>query len=373
MGSFTKSRIIATNKENITHMNNLLETNLYLTHAPISIKDFNHIKKAPELWYEKERLDNASLYIIGKREVPVFVPRREISNEQCLILDVEVGKASFCIFIPALKNPKYSLNGFAGIKTEPEGLEKAQKVWLFAFNDKGEAVSSIGFTFDELIYYYSNDRFRIIMQGDFTSAITYEVLYVGQSVEEKMTQRFKAHHALQDMLIEEKVISPSFDKSEELILMPFTIDSHMCSMLTGFSSEDDWMKAFIGDFDVTPNQITLDAEKALVHGMNPKYNHIRFKNYPLSEDGLYKSDASVFYYSIAENMILKYNAGNIIGCPKTEFASSIVGDKDKYTKVFAPSENKTELYAKKWYAEHEKRMIEEGYAFTSSDIQHADG
>lgn len=378
MGSFTKGRITATNKENITHMNNLLETNLletnlYLTHAPISIKDFNHIKKAPELWHEKERLDNASLYIIGKREVPVFVPRREMSNEQCLILDVEVGKASFHIFIPALKNPKYSLNGFAGIKTEPEGLEKAQKVWLFAFNDKGEAVSSIGFTFDELIYYYSNDRFRIIMQGDFISAITYEVLYVGQSVEEKLTQRFKAHHALQDMLIEEKVISPSFDKSEELILMPFTIDSHMCSMLTGFSSEDDWMKAFIGDFDVTPNQITLDAEKALVHGMNPKYNHIRFKNYPFSKDGLYKSDASVFYYSIAENMILKYDAGNIIGCPKTEFASSIVGDKDKYTKVFAPSENKTELYAKKWYAEHEKRMIEEGYAFTSSDIQHADG
>ena len=66
-------------------MNNILETNLHLTHAPISIKDFNRIKKAPvldpELWNEKESLDNASLYIIGKREVPVFVPRREMSDE----------------------------------------------------------------------------------------------------------------------------------------------------------------------------------------------------------------------------------------------------------------------------------------------------
>ena len=258
-------------------MNNILETNLHLTHSPISIKDFNRIKKAPvldsELWHEKESLDNASLYIIGKREVPVFVPRREISDKSCLILDVEVGKASFRIFIPASTNPKYSLNGFAGIKTEPEGLEKAQKVWLFAFNDNGEAVSKIGFTFDELIYYCSNDWFQIIIQSDFTSAITYEVLYVGECVGEKLTQRFKAHHALQDMLIEEKVISPSFDKSQELILMPFTIDSHMCTMLTGFSLENDWMKALTGDFDVTPNQISLDAEKALVHGMNPKYNH----------------------------------------------------------------------------------------------------
>ena len=357
-------------------MNNILETNLNLTHSPISIKDFNRIKKAlvlnHELWREKESLDKASLYIIGKREVPVFVPRREISDESCLILDVEVGKASFRIFIPASTNPEYSLNGFAGIKTEPEGLEKAQKVWLFAFNDKGEAVSNIGFTFDELIYYCSNDWFHIIMKSDFTSAITYEVLYVGECVGEKLTQRFKAHHALQDMLIEEKVISPSFDKSEELILMPFTIDSYMGTMLTGFSPENDWMKAFIGDFDVTPNQISLDAEKALVHGMNPKYNHIRFKNYPFSKDGLYKSDASVFCYSIAENMILKYDTGNIIGCPETAFASSIVGDKDGYTKVFVPGEDKTEQYAKKWYAEHEKRMIEEGYAFTSPDGQHAD-
>ena len=344
-------------------MNNILETKLYLTHSPISIKDFNRIKKAsvlnPELWCEKESLDNASLYIIGKREVPVFVPRMEISNEHCLILDVEMGKASFRIFIPALTNPKYSLNGFAGIKTEPEGLEKAQKVRLFAF-DKGEAVSNIGFTFDELIYYCSNNLFHITMQGDFTSAITYEVLYVGKSVEEKLTQRFKAHHALQDMLIEEKVISPNFDKSEELILMPFTIDSYMCTMLTGFSPENDWRKALSGDFDVTSNQISLDAEKALVHGMNPKYNRIRFKDYPLSKDGLYKSDASVFCYSIAENMILKYDAGNIIGCPETAFASSIVGDRDGYAKVFVPGGNWTERYAKKWYDEHKKQMVEEG-------------
>ena len=212
----------------------------------------------------------------------------------------------------------------------------------------------------------------MIMQGEFSSAITYEVLYVGEAVREKLTQRFKAHHALQDMLIEEKVISPSFDKSEELILMPFTIDSYMCTMLTGFSSENDWSKAFSANFDVTPNQISLDAEKALVHGMNPKYNCIRFKKYPFSKDGLYKSDASVFCYAIAEKMILKYDAGNVIGCPETAFASSIVGAKDGYTKVFVPGENKTERYAKKWYAEHEKRMIERDYTFTSSDSQHTD-
>lgn len=352
-------------------MNNVLETNLYLTHAPISVKDFNYIQKAstsnPEFLQEKECLDNASLYIIGKREVPVFVPRREISDKDNLILDVEVGNTSLRIIISAQENPQFSLNGFAGIKTEPEGLLKAQKVLLFSYNDKGEAVCTIGFTLDELIYYCGNGCFSIVLQDDLTPAITYNVLYVGEAVKEKLTQRFKAHHALQDMLIEEKVISPNFDKSEELVLLPFTVDSYMCSMLTGFSSENDWLKVFTGNFDVTTNQITLDAEKALIHGMNPKYNHIQFKNYPLSKDGLYKSDANVFSYSIAESIILKYEAGNIIGCIDTAFASSIVSDKNGFTKVFAPGENRTERYAKKWYSEYEKQMIRDGYVFINSD------
>ena len=95
---FRPNRITATNKETIYYMNNILETSLRLTHSPISIKGFNHIKKASvhdsEFWHEKENLDKASIYIIGKWEVPVFVPRRELSTKSRLILDVEVGKES---------------------------------------------------------------------------------------------------------------------------------------------------------------------------------------------------------------------------------------------------------------------------------------
>lgn len=63
--------------------------------------------------------------------------------------------------------------------------------------------------------------------------------------------------------------------------------------------------------------------------MNQKYNHIPFKYYSVSEDGLYKSDTNVFCYSIAENMILRYEEGNIIDCTETAFASSVVISEDK--------------------------------------------
>jgi hypothetical protein len=64
--------------------------------------------------------------------------------------------------------------------------------------------------------------------------------------------------------------------------------------------------------------------------MNPKYNHIQFKYYQVSEDGLYKSDANVFCYSIAENMILWYEEGNVIDYTETAFASSVVVSEDKH-------------------------------------------
>lgn len=45
-------------KRRVLLMDNILETDLRLTHAPISIKDFNRIKKAialdSVLWHEKE-------------------------------------------------------------------------------------------------------------------------------------------------------------------------------------------------------------------------------------------------------------------------------------------------------------------------------
>lgn len=65
---------------------------------------------------DKERLDKASHYIIGKREVPVFVPRREVSSKHLLIIDVEVSKAYFHIFTSASKNKNTLWMCFTGIK-----------------------------------------------------------------------------------------------------------------------------------------------------------------------------------------------------------------------------------------------------------------
>ena len=159
---------------------------------------------------------------------------------------------------------------------------------------------------DGLVYDTSHGCGILMWKGDIRPFITYSILYVGQCIKEPLTKRFKAHHALMDMLIEEHAISSKTTSSAEIMLMPFVSDTYISTSLTGDSSEEDFINALTNNYSFGNDTVIKDSEKALVHALNPKYNKIRFKNYPKSEDGLFNTEADVFCYSIAENMILKH-------------------------------------------------------------------
>ena len=169
-------------------------------------------------------------------------------------------------------------------------------------------------------------------------------MYVGQCVRESLTKRFKAHHALQDMLIEEDVISRQYDKADELMLMPLGIDSNILSVLTPENIERDFVKVFTNDFNFNMKEVILDAEKALVHNMNPKYNKIKYERYPRSRDGLDNIDAHVFSYSLSEFAILKYTDCLVVGFPDDIYASKIVGDDQGFRRVYQPGKDITKKY-----------------------------
>lgn len=57
---------------------------------------------------------------------------------------------------------------------------------------------------DRLIHLHSNKRINLRVKGDITPFVTYEVLYVGQCTHEHIFKRFKNHHALIDILINEE-------------------------------------------------------------------------------------------------------------------------------------------------------------------------
>lgn len=299
---------------------NTVETNLSLTLAPLSIKEFKRKKDIAEY---KTKLDKASLYIIVQREVPEI----KVNEEKCDEKEISL----------TIKLPKFGLE-LNAIYVLPEIINNV------AFKN---TVHKNGW--DRLTFDASHGLGVLMWQGDIKPFITYNVLYVGQCAKEPLTKRFKAHHALMDMLIEEHAISSKSTSSEELILMPFTADSYVTTTLTGDSSDEDFVRAFTNNYTFTSDMINKDSEKALVRAMNPKYNKIRFKNYPKSEDGLYKTEADVYCYSIAENIILKYTKGFVYGATDVLFSSKIIGDRQGDLNVYAPGEDYVQKYAEQIY------------------------
>ena len=298
---------------------NLVASNIYYTYMPLSISTFNRVKNDPQT---KAELNKASLYLIAKHEVPIIsvIEKSELSRhltgynkDQFVLLRIELKQADCHIDAAYILPPEINRDDF---------------------------ISTISVvTVEDLLFWGTRNYGSFLWAGEISSFCTYEMLYVGQCVGEDLTTRFKAHHALQDMLIEERAISPDFDKTDEIILFPCAIDGYTFSSINGKSSPTDLKKALTNDFNFGTKEITLDSEKALVHNLTPKYNEIVFLNYPESTDGLFNTDANAYSYFISELSMFKYNSGILQGCPNPMYASTIVGDKNGNTTIYGPGEN----------------------------------
>lgn len=329
-------------------MTHMVESHLVLTHAPLSIRDFNHLKTVE---FHRELLNQATLYAIARKEVSTLKVNEEASNANAIFLDVEMKKAGvhLDICIPYRENEHLFLDGFYGIDGISSEQGRFEEITIYSYekvDDESSVKIVAQLTLEDIFYLATHNFLKVGFRGNILPFMTYEVLYVGECVDERITDRFKAHHALQHMLIEEKAISPQYRNSDELFLMPFRSEANIISCLTYNVSEKDWFKAFNDDFSFGEKEVNLDCEKALVHSMNPKYNQILFKNYPISKNGLHNTEAEIYSYSILENVVLKYKDGEIIGNPEPYLVSVIVGDKQGKCNVYAPGENYTEQYVR---------------------------
>ena len=60
-------------------------------------------------------------------------------------------------------------------------------------------------------------------------------------------------------------------------------------------------------------RIIADAEKAFVKILNTKYNKVKFKNYPFSDDGLYNTSVLRHAYCIDEDLTFITNQNTFNG------------------------------------------------------------
>ena len=332
----------------------LIDTNLLLTMTPASRKKFYTYKENTKY---RSLYNRTSVYIIAKRPVSTVrvinesselhaffdVPQEVKQYHQTHIENKKAYEDSVIYCMEMIKRGKVLALEFS------QSMSNIKIQGLFELSDGISAEDIINqisnLTFEDFFYSSFLETGNFVCREDITPFITYEVLYVGHCVNEPLTKRFNAHHKLQEMLVLEDVISKDYLNSDELVLLPFCSYSESLSVINGKSNPGDMIKSFADSLSIESKQINLDCEKALVHGMNPKYNQIKFNSYPQSKDGLANSCADVFSYVIAADVILKYQIGAIYGSSQLVHFSRIVGDRlDNSVTVYNPNELFTQKY-----------------------------
>lgn len=309
-------------------MNNI-DSKLKLSYSPMTVYEFENFKTDKDI---SEYLNLITIYVIAKRQLPVMKIINADSSGFHILVSMEGIDKTVEIIMRKEDNPKL-LGGLSAMR-QGSNLRDASdgfhSITLYRDNN-GENEFILNANFDRLIHLSSNKIINIHIKGDISPFVSYEVLYVGQCVGEHIFQRFKNHHALQHILIKENIIPPNYDKVNDLMILPFHIESDVVSCITGESKVDEFIKVMNGEFSFGAKEISLDCEKALIYAMNPKYNKMRFKQYPKSSDGLFKHNLDSYLYRILENIILCYDFekkiyGDVNGVSASVI--SIVDDKE---------------------------------------------
>jgi len=284
-----------------------LESTLKLSYSPMTVFEFDSYREDQDIY---NFLRATSIYIIARRKLPIM--KLIDGSLNGFHISVTMNNNSPDIEIQMFQKDNIELlhDGLIAIDkgNNTESKDEFHSIRLLGKNERFIMSANL----DRLIHLHSNKIINLRIHGDITPFVTYEVLYVGQCTDEHILKRFKSHHALMNILINEKIIPPNYDKVNDLIIMPFNIESNIISELTGDSSEEDFIEALTGQFSFDHKTISLDCEKALIKAMNPKYNKQKFKQYPKSKDGLYNQHIENITYKIEENIILDYGDDNKI-------------------------------------------------------------
>ena len=300
----------------------VLINQLVLSYSPMSNYDFTVLKKEPIL---QRIIENSSLYIIGQR--PDLCFDKITNDEKDGVLNFEIKqnnnpnilKCKLPIFqenIATDQTKEVTLhlnlkdkNGDFDISQ----LNDVNGIQFFQRDNDGEKFL-VWFSPEKFLHNYWDGLIHADIKGDIFDFTRYKVHYVGQSTKQDIWQRLTGHEKLQDILSIEYPLNYGSLPTNEIVILLFEFQDNLQIQSFGpESSENDMVDNFMGRNMPEKRTIFLDAEKALINAMQPKYNDELFKNYPKSKDGLFKHNYDSVSYTIMDPITLVYDMGEIQG------------------------------------------------------------
>lgn len=266
-------------------------------------------------------LRESKIYIIAQRPVISFENIKPDKTNTAITFEIHqkgnpnILTCSLPFFQPAIaKNEQLEILLYMG-SNDPEN-----KIISPPFNnihgikfletDGKEIDFLIWFTPEKLLQNYWKGLIKCKIEGDIKDFLNYSVHYVGKATEQDIWKRLSGHNTLQDILSLEYPFTYGDLPTHEICLLFLKFKGNIEFQSFGPNSD---MNAFNGNQTAEQRTIFLDAEKALVKSMQPKYNKELFKNYPKSTDGLFKDNFDAISYTFIDPIKLVYDEGTIEG------------------------------------------------------------
>lgn len=301
---------------------NALFSYLKLAYTPVSNYDFTIIKDDPIIL---EYINASSLYIIAQRPVLTFENFNLNPNDQInpyLTFEIrqkglkKILKCKLFVFQEQLMNVDHRRIKIAVNYIYPKDTVQDK----FPFHNMANFViaSQDGnfywFSPEKLIYHYLRDAVDVEIDGDIEDFLYYNIHYIGKATEQDVSKRLNGHSSLQEILSREEPLKYGSLPRDEIVILFLCFDDNIT--LNSFGPKDKIKPAvdiLTGRKTIPEKTIYLDAEKALINALKPKYNRQLYKNYPKSKDGLDGLDLDYYTYSLNDPITLVYNDGEIKG------------------------------------------------------------
>jgi hypothetical protein len=267
---------------------------LRLAYPPISNQE------ADWLWGDvavREYVSNSQLYMIGQRREVFFDNFRHDDERGELIFDLQ----SADTVIEGVRLPLSHYDEDLELELGP----KIIKIWRDVECPTEDDLLD-WLTVDSLLYDHWRGRREVYGLEAFRVFTSFDLYYVGISkVDDSFSRLFaNGHENRARMLSNGTQFEPTARLTDELYIFMFELETLGFARLEPDASEED-IERFLTSRPITDVRLVADAEKAFVKVMNTGYNRVKYKQYPVSADGLYRSGLDRWAFTIDEALVFR--------------------------------------------------------------------
>lgn len=293
---------------------------LRLVYPPISNQEAAWLDEDSEA---KSQIGQSNLYMICQQsealfDVPSFKNESQTDKELLRFKICLNGKmyAGHIDLTELTRSKKVNLDIY---EVELQAGERFLKIVKVA-EENNETEIIDWFTPRSMIFRKSRQDKTIYGLDEYEETTQYHLHYVGISRKDSFTRLIsKPHEKRLAILSNESAYKIGSRLTDELFHLFFRVDYVGINIL-----EKDDIHSFMNSSDLHYVSAICDAEKAYVKILKPKYNKIKFSNYPRGADGLYGKSLKSYGFVIGESVTLITETKDIKGAytENSDFLSS---------------------------------------------------